>query len=139
MSFSTGDFISILALAIKVHTAYEDAPDDYRHISEEVLTLRTLIDKTAQHFKSNSITHDYLYDGLKALKGCQSVLENLNSLIEKYKKRVSMNQSLIFMGIKLGKEDIVTLQEKLTFNTGLLTGFIRKFVLGLLLYQSYGY
>ena len=135
MCFGTGDFISILALAIKVQTAYEDAPDNYRHISKEVLALRILIEKTAQHFKSTSISSDNLHDGQKVLKGCQSVLQNLNAFIGKYRKRASMNERLDFMGFKLGKEDIMTLQEKLILNTGLLNGFVQRFVVpGILLY-----
>ena len=123
-----GDIIVISGLAIKVQEAYKDAPDDYRYISEEVEVLHALINKVAQHFKSTAISSDNRLDGQKVLKGCQSVLEDLNSVFEKYKRRASTNKRTAFMGVKIGKENIVSVQERLIFNTGLLRGFVRRFV-----------
>ena len=129
MSFgTTGGLIAISGLAIRVHIAYKDAPDGYRYISEEVEVLQILIDKAAQHFKSTTISSDDLLDGQKVLKGCWSVLEDLNSLFEKYKRRASINQRIAFMGVKIGEENIISLQERLIFNTGLLHGFVRRYV-----------
>ena len=141
MCFGSGDIIAISGLAIKVHIAYQDAPGDYRHIAKEVLALQVLIEKTAQYFKSTTISSDNLHDGQKALRDCQYVLENLHSLFEKYKKRASTNKTLVLMGVKLGKEDILTLQEKLILNTGLLNRFVQRFVSvpGILLHRPYGY
>lgn len=87
MSFgwSVGDIIAISRLAAKVYTAYKDAPDDYRHISDEVKSLQIIIDKAAQHFESTTLSTNNRQEGQEVLKGCQNVLEDLNSLIEKYK------------------------------------------------------
>ena len=51
-----GDIIAISGLAVKVYTAYKDAPDDYKHISEEVVALKILVDKVAQHFRSTNMS-----------------------------------------------------------------------------------
>ena len=120
----TRDIIIILGLAIKVQTAYKDAPDNYRHISEEVEELQILVDKFIKHFKSTTISSDNCHDGQKLLEGCLSVLEDLNSLLEKYKRRASTNKSITFIGVKVGEDNIVTLQGRLIFNTGLLYGFV---------------
>ena len=62
-SFGVGDIIAVSSLAIKVHTAYRDAGDNY--IFEEVATLQVLIGGVAQHFKSPNISSHDRHDGLK--------------------------------------------------------------------------
>ena len=127
LGYSVGDFIAISQLAIKVYTAYKDAPDIYGNISDEVAGLQILIDKAEQHFKSATISSNDHRNGQKILKGCQSVLEDLNSLIEKYKSLASTNKRLVFKRVKLGMEDIATLRARLISNTTLLSSFIRRF------------
>ena len=127
LGYSVGDFIAISQLAIKVYTAYKDAPDIYGNISDEVAGLQILIDKAEQHFKSATISSNDHRNGQKILKGCQSVLEDLNSLIEKYKSLASTNKRLVFKRVKLGIEDIATLRARLISNTTLLNSFIRRF------------
>ena len=117
-----GDIIAIFQLAVRGYSAYKDAPDDYRHISEEVAAFDILIVKAAQHFKSTTISSSDRYDGQNVLKGCQSVLEDLNSLIGKYRS-ITSNRRLVFMRAKLGLEDIPTLRARLISNTFLLIGF----------------
>ena len=128
MSFGwgVGDIIAISKLAIKVHIAYKDAPDSCRHISEEVSALRVLIDKVEQHFQSSAIGSNNHQGGQTVLKGCQSVLEDLDSLIVKYKDLASTNKSLVIQKVKLGTEDIATLRTRLATNAAMLSGFIRR-------------
>ena len=130
MSFGwgVGDILAISGLAIKVYTAYKDAPEEYRHISEEVVALQILIDQVAQHFKSATMSSSDRLDGQNTLKGCQSVLKDLNTLIEKYKSLASSNKGLVFKRIKLGNEDISAIRIRLISNTVLLSGFVRRFV-----------
>ena len=134
-----GDIIVISGLAIRVQTAFKDAPHGFRHISEEVEALQVLIDKATQYLKNTAIiSSDNRHEGQRVLKGCQSVLEDLNSLFEKYKRRAFTNRRLPFLGVKLGKENIISLQERLIFNTGLLHGFVRRFVVQIVP-STYGY
>ena len=122
------DIIAITGLAIRVSIAYKDGPDDYRHISEEVAALKLLIDKVAPHLtRSTSITIGDHHHGQMVLKGCQGVLEDLNSFIGKYTRLASMKRSLVLNGVKLGK-DITALQVRLISNTVLLNGFVRRCV-----------
>ena len=127
LGYSVGDVIAISQLAIKVYTAYKDAPDIYGHIADEVAGLQVLIDKVEQHFKSAAISSNDRHNGQKVLKGCQSILEDLSSLIEKYKSLASTNKRLVFKRVKLGMEDIATLRARLISNTTLLSSFIRRF------------
>ena len=138
--YGVGDFIAISGLAARVYTAYKDAPDDCKYISEEVATLQILIDKVAQHFKSSTLSSDTCHHGQKVLQGCQRVLQDLYSLIEKHRRLASNVKGLVLTGVKLGKEDITTLQVRLISNTGLLNGFVRRFVVPTIpVHQSYRY
>ena len=137
MSFGpcVGDFIVISGLATKAYSAYKHAPDGYRYISEEIAALQILVSKAAEHFRSTPLHSDDGHYGQKVLQGCQSVLQDLNSLIEKYRRQASTNKSIAFTGVKVGKENIVDLGERLISSTVLLHGFIRRFVvLGTIFY-----
>ena len=124
MSFGwgVGDIIAISRLAVKVYTAYKDAPDNYKHIAEEVNSLQVMINKAVEHFKGTTLSNNDRQEGQKVLKGCESVLGDLNSLIERYKYT---NQA--FQRVKLGTEDVATLRARLTSNATLLSSFIRRF------------
>lgn len=129
--FAVGDVLATSALAVKVYRAYKDAPDVYRHISEEVEALQRLIDEAAQHMTSTTIRSDVLSDGQKILKSCGSVLEDLNSLVEKYNSLSSTNRELDLHRVKLRSEDIATLRSRLISNTTLLSSFIHRFAIQL--------
>lgn len=126
--WGVGDVASISSLAVNVYTAYKDAPDNYRHISEEVRSLQILLDKAMRQIESPSLSDSDRREGREVLKGCQSTLEDLSSLIKEYKSLASTNKSLVFQKVKLGTEDISTLRSRLISNTSLLNGFIQRFV-----------
>ena len=133
------DIIAIAGLAVRVSIDFKDAPAEYRHISEEVASLKLLVEKVAPHFKSTTISQkDYQY-GEKILKDCQSALEGLNSFIARYKRLVSINRRFTFEGAKLGKNDIANLQVRLISGTVLLNGFVRWCVVHFPLHESNGY
>lgn len=122
-----GDILTVSQLAVKVYTAYKDAPDDYKHIAEEVDSLQSMFTRAVQHSQSTTLSDDDRQEGQKVLKGCQSVLGDLNSLIEKYKSLASANKNQAFMKVKLGTEDIATLRARLGTNATLLSSFIGRF------------
>ena len=123
------DIIAITGLAVRVSIAYKAASSDYRHISKEAAALKLLIERVAAHFKSNTISREDYHYGEKALRDCQSVLEDLNSFIWKYERLASINKRLVLNRVKLGKEDITVLQVQLVSNTVFLNGFIRRCVI----------
>ena len=126
---SVGDIMAISGLAVKVYTAYKDAPGDYRNISDEVKSLHIIINKAAKHFKGTTLSDDDRQEGLEVLRGCQNVLEDLDALIIKYNSLASgsASTSQVIQRFKLGAEDIATLRARLTSNTTLLNGFIQRF------------
>lgn len=126
--YGAGDIIAISRLAVKVYTAYKDAPGDYRDISDEVKSLNIIINNTAEYFESNTLSNKKRDEGREILEGCNNVLKDLDSLIERYNSLVtSASSSQVFQRIKLGTEDLATLRARLTSNTTLLNGFIQRF------------
>ena len=127
--------MAISGLALKVYTAYKDAPGDYKNISDEVESLLIIIIKAAQHFEGPALSDNCRQEGQTVLSGCQNVLEDLDALIEKYNSLGPMGTGQVLQRFKLsaslvlGTEDIATLRARLTSNTTLLTGFIQRFAI----------
>ena len=122
-----GDIIAVSRLALKVYTAYKDAPDDYRNIADEVKSLHIIIEEAARHFdESTTLRNKKQQRGKEVLEGCENVLKDLDALIGKYNALASANTRQVFRRIKLGTEDIVTLRARLTSHTTLLNGFIQR-------------
>ena len=128
MSFgcSPGDIMALSQLAVKVFKAYQDAPSDYRNISDEVKSLHIIISKAAQHLESTTLSSSSRQEGQEVLKGCQNVLVDLGSLIKKYNSLASASTGQVLQRIKLGAEDIATLRARLTSHTTLLSSFIQR-------------
>lgn len=127
MNFGISDIMAISSLALDVYTAYKNAPDDYKHISDEVRSLQIIINKAARHLESTALSKNNWLEGQEVLRGCQNVLEDLDSLIEKYDGLGSANARQVLKRVKLGGEDIATLRARLTSNTTLLSSFIQRF------------
>ena len=125
--YGVGDIVAISGLALKVYTAYKDAPGDYQHIADEVNSLHIIIKKAAQHFDRSTLSDNDWQEGQEVLKGCKNVLEELDSLIVKYNSLASASTGQVLQRIKLGAEDIAALRARLTSNTTLLSSFIQRF------------
>ena len=123
MSFgpSLGDILTISILAAEVYNAYKDAPKEYKQVKEDIDSLRITINKAEQFFKRTPLDDDDKPEGRKILKGCQSVLEDLNSLMKKYKTLDRWKR------VKLGTEGIAELRARLVLHFGLLTAFMQRF------------
>ena len=124
--WGVGDIVAISRLAGQVYTAYRDAPDNYKHISDDIKSLQNLIDKAAPYFNSTSLNNNSRQEGEQALRGCKDVLEGLNSRIERYNSSGSSRTSQVLRRLSLGTEDIVSLRVRLISNTALLNAFIQR-------------
>lgn len=113
--------------------ACQGAPNEYRHGSSEFWTFQIIINKAAQHFKSLTLSSSNRQEGQGLLKDCQNVLQDLNSLIERYNNLASANTTQVLKRGKLGTEEIATLRARLISNISLLNSFIERFDTVLLL------
>ena len=55
--FGVGDIMTVSTLALKVYSAYKDAPDDYRNIADEVNSLHIITEDAVQHFESATLSN----------------------------------------------------------------------------------
>ena len=129
LGIGVGDIVSIFKLVVRVHTVYKSAPDDYNHLSEDVKSLQTNVDRAMRYLKNTSLDNSQRQEGQEALQGCQSVLKDLNFLITEYEGLASGSMKQAIKRVKLGTEDIMPLRTRLASNTVLLTSFIQRFVI----------
>ena len=136
--YGAGDIIAVSQLVAKVYAAYKNAPKDYRDICGEVKSLQIIINKAIKHIQSTTLNDDDRQEGQEILRSCQSLLEDLDSLIEKYNSLAPAKSGRIFKKVQFGTEDIATLRVRLISNTGLLNGFIQRFdIPTITIYQVY--
>ena len=122
-----GDIIAISELALKVRAAYKDAPKGYRDICGEVEYLEIRINRATSYIKGTTLSYGDMQEGRVVLRNCQSVLEDLNSLIEKYTCIDSAESGQIVKKVQFGAEDIATLRARLTVHISSVNGFIQRF------------
>ena len=121
-----GDIITVVQLVATVYAAYKQAPKGYRDICGDVKLLKMTINKAIPHIQGTTLSDDDRQKGQEILTSCQSVLEDLNSLIEKY-SLASAKSGKIVKKVQFGTEDIAALRGRLSLNIGLLDRFIQRF------------
>ena len=130
--FGAGDIVTISQLAVRVYSSYKDAPEEYKRLIEDARALQIVVGVAIHYFKGDTLSEGKRQEGQVVLKGCQSVLEEMDSVVEKYnhmspgKRRW---QVLTLRRVRFGNEDLVSLRARLTSTTGLLSSFTRRFVL----------
>ena len=131
-----GDIMAVSRLALKVYTAYKDAPGDYRNIADEVKSFHIIINEVAPYFESTTTPSS---NKQHILESCQNVLRDLDALMEEYKALAPANTSHTgpppsykdggiqsFQRIKFGTKNIATLRARLISNTTLLNSFMQR-------------
>lgn len=122
--FSIGDFIALGQLAWKVYRSCKDAPECFKNISQEVLSLHAVLREVEENISAQTLPVTR-QSNLKTIgDGCRNVLEDLQSLVDKYES-LGTQSKRTWDRMKWGHEDIAELRSRLTSNTVLLTAFIR--------------
>jgi len=130
MSFGVGvgDFLAVSRLALDVYTAYKDAPEDFRNISDEIKSLHIIIDRNKDKFQDKTLNSDDQIQLREILQGCTNVLRDLDKLHIKYMSLGSArgSSSQAIDRIKWSQENISELRARLTSNATLLSVFITR-------------
>jgi len=122
--YSVGDFLAVGQLAWNVYKSCRDAPESFKDISTEVLSLHAVL-KEAEEILPSQPASPSTQNRLKVVtQGCESVLSDLQSLVDKYESLGSMTKRT-WDRMRWGSEDIAELRARLTSNTVMLTAFIR--------------
>ena len=128
--FGVGDFLAVSKLALDVYTAYKDAPEDFRNISDEIKSLHIIINRSKDKFQDKTLNPDEQVQLREILQGCTNVLGDLDKLHTKYMSLGSAqsagSSSQAIDRIKWSQENIGELRARLTSNTTLLNAFIAR-------------
>ena len=54
--YGVGDFIAVSKLAWDVYTAYKDAPEDFRNISDEIKSLHIIVNRDKDIFPDKTLS-----------------------------------------------------------------------------------
>ena len=126
--FGVGDFLALSKLAWDVYTAYKDAPEDFRNISDEIKSLHIIVDRNKDRFQDKTLNSNEQVQLRGILQGCMNVLGDLHKLHTKYMSLGSAqsSSSQAIDRIKWTQENIAELRARLTSNTTLLNAFLAR-------------
>jgi hypothetical protein len=122
--FGIGDFIVLGQLAWKVYKSCKDAPESFKNISQEVLSLHAVLREVEENLSAQTLPVTRQANLETIGDGCRNVLEDLQSLVDKY-ENLGTQSKRTWDRMKWGYEDIAELRSRLTSNTVLLIAFIR--------------
>ena len=122
--YSVGDFIALGQLAWQVYKSCKDAPGSFRNISSEVLSLHAVLKEIEETLSSYALPESKKASLGTIRSGCQDVLGDLQSLVNKYESLGSQTKRT-WDRLRWHSNDIAELRARLTSNTLLLTAFIR--------------
>lgn len=120
LGFSASDVLLCVQLAHKVWKGCRDAPADFRAVSTEVASLHLVLNEAREtaHDLSGSKGEDLR--GL--INGCNSVLEDLEELLQKYKSLGTQSRRT-WDRLRWGKGPVKDIRQRLISSTASLTTF----------------
>lgn len=122
--FGAGDIVAVGTLAWNVYKSCKDAPDSFKDISNEVLSLHAVL-KEADETIFKSPLPPQSQARLKTIyEGCQSVLSDLQALVDKY-ENLGTQSKWTWDRMKWGTENVAEIRSRLVSNTTFLTAYIR--------------
>jgi hypothetical protein len=122
--YGVGDVMALGQLAWNVYQSCKKAPESFRDISLEVLSLHAVL-KEAEVTLFAQPLPPTRQAGLKVVgDGCRSVLKDLDNLVKKYQGLGSQNPRTLDR-MRWGAEDVVDMRLRLISNTALLTAWMR--------------
>ena len=126
--FGVGDFLAVSKLAWDVYTAYKDAPEDFRNISDEIKSLHIIVNRNKDRFQDKTLNSNEQVQLRGILQGCMNVLGDLDKLHTKYMSLGSAqsSSSQAIDRITWTQENIAELRARLTSNTTLLNAFLAR-------------
>ena len=124
LDYGVSHFISLGILAWGVYKSCKAAPEAFKNISFEVLSLHAVLKEAEETIFARPLS-PAKQERLKAVgDGCYHVLTDLDNLCKKYQS-LGTQSKRTWDRMRWGSEDIAELRARLTSNTGLLTAWIR--------------
>ena len=122
--YSMGDFVVVGQLAWKIYRACKDAPEGFKNIAQEVLSLHVVLKELEEtHSDANLSATQQSRLGVVG-DGCRAVLKDLQELVNRYNS-LGTNTKRTWDRLAWGSDNIAELRSRLISNTGLLTAFLK--------------
>jgi hypothetical protein len=122
--FSVGDFIAVGNLAWQVWKSCKAAPESFKNISQEILSLHAVLKEFEEVLEDHPVAASKEPRLAAITKGCQDVLQDLQALVRKYES-LGLQAKRTWDRLRWHSDDIDELRARLTSNTVLLTAYIR--------------
>jgi hypothetical protein len=122
--FGVGDFLAVGKLAWSVYKSCRDASESFGNISVEVLSLHAVLKEVEETLSDHQLTESKQASLATISNGCQGVLLDLQTLVDKYESLGSQSKRT-WDRMKWGSNDITELRARLTSNTTMLAAFMR--------------
>ena len=122
--FSVGDVAALGQIAWKVYKACKYAPESFKNVSQEVLSLHAVLKELEETYSGATLSAarqsrlDIVGDG------CRAVLEDLQSVLDKYNS-LGTKTKRTWARLGWGSKNIAELRSRLISNTVLLTTFVK--------------
>jgi hypothetical protein len=122
--FSVSDFIGVGQLAWQVYKSCKEAPESFKNVSQEVLSLHAVLKEVEEAVLDYPIPQSMEVRLTTITDGCQDVLKDLNFLVLKYESLGSKTKRT-WDRMRWHLDDITELRARLISNIALLTAYIR--------------
>jgi hypothetical protein len=123
--YSTSEIVALGQLSWKVYKSCRDAPESFKNVSQEALSLHALLLELGENLSAQTLSSPTRQARLKTIgDGCRDVLEELQTLVHKYES-LGTQSKRTWDRVKWGSNDIAELRSRLSSNVLLLTAFIR--------------
>jgi hypothetical protein len=124
LGYGISDIVALGQLAWAVYRSCKDAPESFKNVSQEALSLHALLREVEEIFSAQTLSSTRQACLKRIGDGCRNVLKELQSLVNKYES-LGTQSKRTWDRIKWGYNDIAELRSRLSSNTLLLTAFIR--------------
>jgi hypothetical protein len=118
-------FLAVGTLAWNVYKACRDAPESFRNISAEVLSLHAVLKEVEEALSDHQLTQSRQASLATITEGCQKILYDLQAVVNKYESLETQSKRT-WDRLKWGSNDIAEIRARLTSNTSILTAFTRQ-------------
>ena len=122
--YGIGDIVTVGQLAWTVYKGCRDAPESFRNLSQEILSLHAVLKEVEECLPSDGLAPSKQLRLKNVTQGCSKVLEDLQDLVDRY-RGLGTQKRRTWDRVKFASEQTVELRSRLTSNTVLLAAYLR--------------
>lgn len=119
-----GDIAALGKLAWSIYKACKDAPDSFKNITQEVVSLHVVLKELEETYSDATLSAPHQSHLEIVGDGCRAVLNDLQCILDKYKS-LGTKTKRTWDRLGWGSKDIAELRSRLISNTVLLTTFVK--------------